>query len=131
MKKIGITGGIGVGKTYITDILRRLNYPVYNSDVVSKRYINNKWRRFEFGYKKEYGNITSIGISTGYLFSSISSFQSHLFFMNLGARSRLMKKRMGLGFSLENFPIAIKSYTKYDEIPPSIFRTAFYYKPLS
>jgi len=85
---------------------------------------------FEFGYKKEYENITSIGISTGYLFSSISSFQSHLFFMNLGVRSRLMKKRMGLGFSLENFPIAIKSYTKHDEIPPSIFRTAFYYKPL-
>jgi dephospho-CoA kinase len=33
MKKIGITGGIGVGKTYVSDILERLNYPVYNSDV--------------------------------------------------------------------------------------------------
>ena len=28
MKKIGITGGIGVGKTYVSDILRKLDYPV-------------------------------------------------------------------------------------------------------
>ena len=40
MKKIGITGGIGVGKTYVSDILERLNYPVYNSDVMSKKLVN-------------------------------------------------------------------------------------------
>ena len=26
MKKIGITGGIGVGKTYVSNILRKMNY---------------------------------------------------------------------------------------------------------
>ena len=40
MKKIGITGGIGVGKTYVSNILKRLNYPVYNSDLISKNLVN-------------------------------------------------------------------------------------------
>jgi|TARA_B110000263_G_scaffold139184_1_gene120714 dephospho-CoA kinase len=55
MKKIGVTGGIGVGKTYVTDILRRLNYPVYNSDVVSKRYINTDIQLMS-SIKKEFGD---------------------------------------------------------------------------
>jgi|TARA_B110000914_G_scaffold129061_1_gene112782 dephospho-CoA kinase len=55
MKIIGITGGIGVGKTYITDILRRLNYPVYNSDLVSKRYINNDIQLIA-SIKQEFGD---------------------------------------------------------------------------
>ena len=55
MKTIGITGGIGVGKTYITDILRRLNYPVYNSDLVSKRYINNDIQLIA-SIKQEFGD---------------------------------------------------------------------------
>ena len=55
MKRIGITGGIGVGKTYITDILRRLNYPVYNSDLVSKRYINNDIQLIA-SIKQEFGD---------------------------------------------------------------------------
>jgi dephospho-CoA kinase len=41
MKKIGITGGIGVGKTYVSNILRKMNYPVYNSDVMAKELIEN------------------------------------------------------------------------------------------
>ena len=40
MKKIGITGGIGVGKTYVSNILKRLNYPVFNSDLISKNLVN-------------------------------------------------------------------------------------------
>lgn len=34
--KVGITGGIGSGKSYICDILEKLNYPVYYSDAASK-----------------------------------------------------------------------------------------------
>ena len=41
MKKIGITGGIGVGKTYVSNILRKMNYPVYNSDVMAKELLEN------------------------------------------------------------------------------------------
>jgi dephospho-CoA kinase len=41
MKKIGITGGIGVGKTYVSNILRKMNYAVYNSDVMAKELLEN------------------------------------------------------------------------------------------
>jgi dephospho-CoA kinase len=36
MKKIGITGGIGSGKSFIARIIERMGYPVYYSDVRSK-----------------------------------------------------------------------------------------------
>ena len=41
MKKIGITGGIGVGKTYVSNIFRKMNYPVYSSDVMAKELLEN------------------------------------------------------------------------------------------
>lgn len=37
MKKIGLTGGIGSGKTTIAHILEAMSYPVYYSDVRSKK----------------------------------------------------------------------------------------------
>ena len=36
MKKIGLTGGIGVGKTYVSKILQNLGYPVFNADIQAK-----------------------------------------------------------------------------------------------
>jgi dephospho-CoA kinase len=36
MKRIGLTGGIGSGKTYIAGILEKMGYPVYYSDAQSK-----------------------------------------------------------------------------------------------
>lgn len=36
MKRIGLTGGIGSGKTYIAGILEKMGYPVYYSDTQSK-----------------------------------------------------------------------------------------------
>lgn len=35
--KIGITGGIGSGKSYICNILKNMGYPVYNCDNEAKR----------------------------------------------------------------------------------------------
>ena len=83
----------------------------------------------ESGFKKEYKNITSIGISGGYLFSSIAGYQSQLIFSNFGIRSRLLRKRLGVGFSLENIGFLLKSYTDIKEAIPTLFRTALYYKP--
>ena len=40
MKKIGITGGIGSGKSFIARIIERMGYPVYYSDVRSKELTN-------------------------------------------------------------------------------------------
>ena len=85
---------------------------------------------FEMGYKKEIKNITSIGMSGGYIFSSIAGFHSQLLFSNCGIRSRLFKKRLGIGLSLENIGIHLKSYTNVNESIPALFRTAVYYKPM-
>ncbi len=36
MKKIGITGGIGAGKSHVAKIIQAMGYPVYNSDEKAK-----------------------------------------------------------------------------------------------
>lgn len=41
MKKIGITGGIGSGKSVISRILKTMDYPVYDSDSWAKILMNN------------------------------------------------------------------------------------------
>ena len=40
MKTIGITGGIGSGKSVVCNILRILNYPVYDTDTQAKLLMN-------------------------------------------------------------------------------------------
>ena len=40
MKRFGITGGIGSGKSFIATIIERMGYPVYYSDVRSKELTN-------------------------------------------------------------------------------------------
>ena len=37
MYKIGLTGGIGSGKTYIAEIFSRLGIPVFNSHIEGKK----------------------------------------------------------------------------------------------
>jgi len=41
MKKVGITGGIGSGKSFIANIIEKMGYPVYYSDLRSKELTNN------------------------------------------------------------------------------------------
>lgn len=40
MKKIGLTGGIGAGKSYVAKILELMHYPVFNSDASAKEIMN-------------------------------------------------------------------------------------------
>lgn len=40
MLKVGITGGIGSGKSVVSSILKSLGYPVFNSDEISKSIVN-------------------------------------------------------------------------------------------
>jgi len=40
MKKIGITGGIGSGKSFVANIIEKMGYSVYYSDVRSKELTN-------------------------------------------------------------------------------------------
>ena len=37
MKKVGLTGGIGVGKTYVAKIFKQMGVPVFNADVEAKK----------------------------------------------------------------------------------------------
>jgi len=39
-KIIGITGGIGSGKTTVANFIKHLGFPVYNSDISSKELVN-------------------------------------------------------------------------------------------
>ena len=41
MKRIGISGGIGSGKTFISNIFKENNYKVFNSDIVARDMLNN------------------------------------------------------------------------------------------
>ena len=45
--KIGLTGGIGSGKTTISSIFESLNIPVFNSDQISKHILQNNKRVIE------------------------------------------------------------------------------------
>jgi len=40
MVKVGITGGIGSGKSYVAAIIEKMGYPVYYSDVESKQLVD-------------------------------------------------------------------------------------------
>ena len=37
MKKIGLTGGIGAGKTFVAEVFQQLGIPVFNADVEAKK----------------------------------------------------------------------------------------------
>lgn len=41
MIKVGITGGIGVGKSYVAKIFKSMNIPIYNADFRAKYLIQN------------------------------------------------------------------------------------------
>jgi dephospho-CoA kinase len=54
MLKIGITGGIGSGKSTVCDIFLRFGIPVYNADLEAKKLLENR-EVIEF-YRNEFGN---------------------------------------------------------------------------
>ena len=117
-----VASGIHAGK---------LSYISYGTIVDGKTYETTSAydMLLEIGYKKELKNIISVGISGGYLLSSISGYRSQLLYTNIGLRSRMMRKRIGMGFSLENVGFLLTSYTDMKEPIPAIFRSACYYRP--
>ena len=52
--KIGLTGGIGSGKTTISQIIKTLQIPVFNSDIVAKELYKDKY--IIAVLKKKFGN---------------------------------------------------------------------------
>ena len=54
MKRIGITGGIGSGKSYIAAVLVKMGYPVFNSDIRAKE-LTNTHPEIIHGLKARFG----------------------------------------------------------------------------
>jgi len=55
MLKIGITGGIGAGKTTVCSVFQNIGIPVFNADNQAKTLLNNN-KVVEF-YHKEFGDV--------------------------------------------------------------------------
>ena len=91
--------------------------------------INSAFEIFLEGiYKKEIKNIMSMGISMGYMFSSIARFHSNILITNVGFRTRILRNKTGLGISIENIELFNNGYTDIKENLPIIIRYSLYYK---
>ena len=55
MKKIGITGGIGSGKTYVASVFQSLGIPIFNADIQAKKIMISS-RKLTKLLKEEFGN---------------------------------------------------------------------------
>ena len=55
MKKIGITGGIGSGKTYIASVFQSLGIPIFNADIQAKKLMTSSRKLIKL-VKEEFGN---------------------------------------------------------------------------
>ena len=49
MKKLGLTGGIGVGKTYVSKVFQQMGIPVFNADLEAKNYMTKDMRLMQEG----------------------------------------------------------------------------------
>tara|TARA_Y100000389_G_C17269518_1_gene417219 strand:- start:98 stop:676 length:579 start_codon:yes stop_codon:yes gene_type:complete len=55
MKKIGITGGIGSGKTYVASVFQSFRIPIFNADIQAKKVMTSS-RKLIKVVKEEFGN---------------------------------------------------------------------------
>jgi len=55
MKKIGITGGIGSGKTYVASVFQSLGIPIFNADIQAKKIMTSSEKLIKL-VKEEFGN---------------------------------------------------------------------------
>ena len=55
MIKVGITGGIGVGKSFVANIIEKMGYPVFYSDKVAKALMNSDLELISL-IKNEFGD---------------------------------------------------------------------------
>lgn len=83
MKKIGITGGIGSGKSMISRILKTMGYPVYDSDSWAKNLMNNH-PNIRQALINKFGieTYTPEGLNRTYLAQQIFNDKANLAFVN-------------------------------------------------
>ena len=51
--KVGVTGAIGAGKTFVSSIFEKLGFPVFNSDIEAKKCMQSDKYLIELYYKLE------------------------------------------------------------------------------
>ena len=84
----------------------------------------------EIGYKTNYLDLISIGITSGYITSQIAESRSTGIFTNLGMRFHIVENRIGLVASLNNMGTQLVYYENTPEPLPTSFRTGLYFMPL-
>ena len=83
MKKTGITGGIGSGKSVISRILKTMGYPIYDSDSWAKILMNNSPTIRQALTNKFGAETYSIeGLNRAYLAQQIFNNKANLAFVN-------------------------------------------------
>ena len=82
-KKIGITGGIGSGKSVISRILKNMGYPVYDSDSWAKHLMNHH-PNIRQALTDKFGaeTYTTEGLNRAYLAQQIFNNKESLTFVN-------------------------------------------------
>ena len=82
-KKIGITGGIGSGKSVISRILKTMGYPVYDSDSWAKHLMNHH-PDIRQALTNRFGaeTYTTEGLNRAYLAQQIFNNKENLAFVN-------------------------------------------------
>lgn len=83
MKKIGITGGIGSGKSIVSRILKTIGYPIYDSDSWAKHLMNNH-PNIRQALIDKFGaeTYTHEGLNRTYLAQQIFNNKTNLAFVN-------------------------------------------------
>ena len=83
MLKIGITGGIGSGKTYVANLFEKAHVPVYYADIVAKKIMNGNSKLKE-EVKEAFGNESYVDgmLNREYLSEKIFSNKEYLKKMN-------------------------------------------------
>ena len=81
--KIGITGGIGSGKSVISRILKTMGHPIYDSDSWAKKLMNeNTEIRNSLTLKFGEETYTSMGLNRPFLAQKIFNNQENLAYVN-------------------------------------------------
>lgn len=83
MKKIGITGSIGAGKSIVSKFLKTMHYPVYDSDYWAKYLMNNN-AVIRHALSSRFGEntYTNIGLNKAFLAEQIFNNKDNLAFVN-------------------------------------------------
>ncbi len=80
-------------------------------------------------YKQTVPGLFSWGVSLGSGYSKIENYTASSLQVNLGVKTRLFNKRLGLGYSVENLGKTTEPYLSKEEPLPAAQRFGVYYYP--